>query len=153
MALETTQSNTYYEALKTLLDDIVFDSSTLGAKNIIKKYQRSVRSKPKTEILIFRSRLNSAMLETRLQAQTYAIIIRIRVLAEDREEEAQNNLDYLVEQIINVLENNYNNVSWADGNLENIDFTSQIRTFNDNYYTEDIPIPIKKRENVVLKQS
>jgi len=138
-------TDTYKTELKTILDPIVFDNSTLGNNEIIKIFERSINDKPHTVINIFQTNLRSRFLESKLNLRGYMITTRIRCLAIKREEQAQQDMDYLEEQIITKYENNLSRVNWLNGYLDNDEITSLIRNFNDNYYTKDIPLIIKLR--------
>lgn len=142
------QIGTYISTLKTLLDPIVFDGSTLGALSLIKTYQKSVNDKPRTQINIFGGLLRSNFNESKQNKREHTIIIRIQTLAVNREDQAQLDIYELEEKIIEILENNLNNVNWESGYLNSYSLTSQTRNFDSNYFTKDIPISIFSRVKV-----
>lgn len=144
------QSFQYIDKLAEIISDIPFDDGTIGSLELISRYQKSKTETPNTIINIFQASLASNRLENRLNKRNYFLMIRIRSFAVDREYQAQVDVDYLAEAIIEKFENKLNDVDWADGNLDNDDLRANQRDFNDNYYTKDILVTINKR--VVTQQ-
>ncbi|MFX1499338.1 MAG: hypothetical protein ACFFDH_00075 [Promethearchaeota archaeon] len=144
----------YKQELKDLYDPIEFDNSTLGDLGIVVLYARSLSHKPVTMIHIFQTKLESIYLESKLNERIHNITTRImtRVVdgpnEEGREEQAQQDLDYLEEQVVIVLENNLSSVNWLNGYLDNNNIIAVDRAFSRNYYIKDIPLRIRRRVTV-----
>jgi hypothetical protein len=134
----------YKERIKALLDVIVFDSSTLGAKNIIKLYLNDTLSKPDTEINIFEKNISTEYLESKLNSRYHFVTIRIRARAENRNQQAQDILEYLSEQITDKLEKATSDATWGDGYMQ-WKFNSIDNKYSEGYYVRDITIPIVRR--------
>lgn len=147
--------STYISAIKTLLEPIVFDNTTLAKANIIKTYQKSIATKPNTEINIFAAPLVSRFLEARLNRRERDIVVRIRCKAagdrnEPREQQAQEDIQYLEEQIMSKLEDALKNSSWGDGFLRTDELAFRDRNYQDNYYTKEITLTVNKWETVTV---
>ena len=137
----------YKTTLKSFIDPIEFgdDPATLGSASLVKTFEQSVKEKPNTVVNIFRTTLASKFLEGRLNKEPHVIITRIKTLAENREEKAQEDSDYLVEQIIAKYRDQLSNANWENGYLGNDNITGQSKNFDDNYYTTDIAVTIFDR--------
>lgn len=145
---DTSIATSYVNRLIEIFGPIVFDSSTLATKNILKDFQKSIKDKPNTEINIYPGNLGTTMIESKLNRKSQAIMIRIQVLAENREQQAQSDLNYLTEQIVDKLEDSFNDSVWQAGWLDNNNIVSTPRTSTPNHYTVFIPVSIKRRRTV-----
>lgn len=137
----------YLTEIKTILDPIVFDSTTLGTAGTISKYRTSLNDKPNTKIFIYAGGINSRMRESHLQEVERQIIIQVLCNIEGRLNEAEKDLVYLQEEILIKLENNLNNATWGDGYLELNELTFTVPSFNDyfqNYISSSLVINVKK---------
>jgi len=135
----------YKTKLKTLLDAIVFDSSTLGAKGIVKKRLQSENDKAHTNIYIFSGQDGSRYQESKTNKRTHPIVIRIVCTNSGREDSAQDDMDTLVEEILTVLEQNLDNISWSDGYLNQTIIASTNPRVSENFLIKDILFTIVKR--------
>lgn len=136
--------NAYIDRIVIELGTIVFDGSPLSGSDILDPFEKSSMDKPNTKINVFNDRLKSERQESRLQKRSYMIAIRIHCRAEKREKAAQDDLQYLEEQITIKLENLYNDPVWAAnaGHLENSNMEFRTKNFNLNWFSKELIIPI-----------
>lgn len=140
-------SKTYIEALYPLIGAISFgsDSKTLASSGVLVKYNKSANDTANTIVHLFRESADTREIESKLNHRTYYITILIRAKATDREEQAQTDLDYLVEKILEVLEVTLRTLDIGNAYIDSSFLESKPVDFKDNYLNEKIVIPIRKR--------
>lgn len=144
----------FKEKLREAYGAIEFDGNTLGGASMIFLANRSVQSKPFTEIHIFGGMLKSVYVESKLNKRIQQIVVRIVSLAvgaddaENREEQAQNDLDELTELIMGETEKLHNDPVWSPGILNINDLTFNPINYGVNYYSKQMILSVEKFINL-----
>lgn len=147
MSVDNRTSKTLVNALFNFIKDIPLESETI--ESIINKYSKSIKTYPNTEINIFRARMQIEESDNTQYRYPFTFRIRVRVKAINREEIAQADIDYLVEEIMDrvAFRENINSSLLGNAYIRTDLLDTQILDFDDDYYTEDVIVPIYVRKS------
>lgn len=141
------QALVYINAHVALLEPIVFAGGTLGntpeGNSLINNYAKSAKDNPNTILRIYSAGILHGKFESHLSQNIRRIITEIRTYADGREEQAQEDLYFLEEAVLNVYKDALKNAAWCDGVLEldNLEFRS---IYENNYYVSRLETRIQQ---------
>ncbi len=144
----------YVPEIINLLNPIVFDTGTLGSLNLITNYDQAKKDTPYTQINVFGAGLSSNYFESKLSKRKYNVKIKIYCYTVGERTvprllQAEQDLNYLEEQIITLLENNLETIIADPVNSfsysANDAIVSNEKRFADNYYIKEIMWPVFKQ--------
>lgn len=135
--------STFKTELKNIINTIEFDSTTLGAAELVYDYERSAEMDHITEVHIFKDSLKSEILDNVNNMLSHVIVISVIAKVDGRQKQAQNDVDDLEEYIVKKLSQNFSNANWLF--LDNYNIETVNRKFESNVFVRDIPIQIKKQ--------
>jgi hypothetical protein len=149
MSQTASKASTYIDTITTLISPIEFGTvETLGSAGLIYKQDRSEISHL-TEIHVYRDNLKTVILDNVTNQRTHYIVVSIISNAEKRAEQAQEDIYYLEEKLMEVLEKNHDNIGWEY--LNNYTALSKGRVYNSAYFYKDIVLEIN--EEVLTRTS
>lgn len=136
------KSSQYIDIIFNKLSTVDFGSAgSLGSLNLIFK-QDKAKIDHDTEIHIFRDYLKSVILDNATNVRTHVIVVSVICLAENREAQAQEDIYYLEEKILEIVEKGHDNINWLY--LNNYDVSAKGRSYQSNYFYKDIAIQINE---------
>ena len=141
----------YIPQIVSLASSIPYDTGTLGNLDLINNFEQSIKSAPNTLIDVMSDSINSMYFENVRNKRAYKIVVRIWCLIENRQQQAQLDLNYLEEQFIELIEQNMETlVANMPGfeYTENNQIASQNKNYVENYITKEISWTIYKIVNI-----
>ena len=140
MAIEKGSVQTYIDTLVTIFNTIAFDGSTLGDKGLVRAHVRAGTEHPLTEVYVFGDVAKLSRDGADTTDLFWTVRIGIYTQATGREVDAQQDNDYLTEQILFKIAENTTNTGFSGATFTPIDgegITStslQVNKENSHYY-------------------
>lgn len=150
MSYLSTVDEFYIPQVIALLNPIPFDTGTLGSLDLITDYDQARKDAPYTQINVFGAGLASNYFESKLNKRKYNVKIKIYCYTvganESRLSKAEKDLNYLEEQIVQILENNLETLqadTFSYSNNDAIVFNE--KRFADNFYIKEFMWQVNKQ--------
>lgn len=135
----------YKNELKRLVGTIEFENVSLGSKNLIYTYQKSKKDSPLTQIHIYRRSVSLQRLESKLENIRHNIVTEVLTSVQNREQKAQDDMDYLITEICKLYTDNLGNVQWINGYLSSETFTSSPLIYSTGYFVQSVAVEVVER--------
>lgn len=133
-------ASTYISTIQGIIETIPFDGGTLGSHGLVYPYEKGADVDHVTEVHIYCPSVRTEKLDNVTNWLVHNIVIGVLAKTDNRMQQAQEDVVYLEEQIIQKLVVNFSNAQWRF--LDNYKIDPDPRIFQENYWFKGIPIRV-----------